>query len=168
MMEEELRINGTLISYYYTCKREAWLIYHGIESDQEDDNIAIGNLISKESYPREKKEISIMGSKLDIISSGDKGLVISEVKKSSRNMKGSKMQLIYYLKMLKDNGVNTVGELRIPKEKKVIRVELTEEDEISISKATGEIIKLISGKIPDAVSINFCKKCSYSEFCWTD
>ena len=101
-MEEIKKINGTMISYYYTCKREAWLIYHEIESDQEDDNIIIGNVISKESYSREKKEISFMGSKLDIISSEQNGLVVSEVKKSSRNLKGSSMQLIYYLKLLKD------------------------------------------------------------------
>ena len=167
-MEEIKKINGTMISYYYTCKREAWLIYHEIESDQEDDNILIGNVISKESYSREKKEISFMGSKLDIISSEQNGLVVSEVKKSSRNIKGSSMQLIYYLKLLKDNGISAVGELRIPKERKVVRVELTEEYEKLISRTIEDIYDLVRGKIPEPVHIIFCKKCSYSEFCWAD
>lgn len=167
-MENDLRLNGTLISYYYTCKREAWLIYHGIESDQEDDNIIIGNSISKDSYSREKKEISFMGSKLDIISMGNEGLVITEVKKSSRNLRGSKMQLIYYLKMLKDNGITAVGELRVPKEKKLLKVYLKDEDEKVLSNAIDDIQILVNGKIPSPILINFCKKCSYSEFCWTD
>lgn len=161
-------MNGTLISYYFTCKREAWLIYHGIESDQEDDNIMIGNIITKDSYRRERKEISFMGSKLDIISSDDGGIVVSEVKKSSRNIKGSKMQLIYYLKLLKENGIFAIGELKFPKEKKITKLSLLKEDEESINVAIEEIKHLVNGKIPAPILINFCNKCSYSEFCWTD
>ncbi|HHG74358.1 MAG TPA: Dna2/Cas4 domain-containing protein, partial [Persephonella sp.] len=52
-------IGGTLIWYYYICKREVWLIGHGIEPEQENDYIALGRHIHEIFYQRRKKELTI-------------------------------------------------------------------------------------------------------------
>ncbi|WMT53073.1 Dna2/Cas4 domain-containing protein [Ferroplasma acidiphilum] len=71
---ENMDINGTMIWYYFVCKREVWLISHGIESDQEDDNIQIGKLLHEESYRRDDKEIAINNSRIDMVK--DEGIIL--------------------------------------------------------------------------------------------
>jgi len=38
------------------CKREVWLISHGITADQEDENIEIGRFIMKMRIQERKKK----------------------------------------------------------------------------------------------------------------
>ena len=51
------RITGTLILFYYICRREVWLMAHELHPNQENPFLEIGRLIHQESYSREKKEI---------------------------------------------------------------------------------------------------------------
>src|SRR5690606_31674733 len=94
---------------------------------QEDTNVAIGRLIDRNSYSREKKEIAVGSSKMDIFRVVDGKLVIGEVKKSSRYRDSARMQLAFYLKELAERGIEAIGELRFPEEKKRETVELNEE-----------------------------------------
>lgn len=96
-MKSDISINGTLIWYYYICQREVWLISHGIEADQEDENIQIGKWIHENSYSREKKELDFGNIKVDITDNKDGSLIIQEIKKSSKFIKSAKMQLLFYL-----------------------------------------------------------------------
>jgi len=84
MYEADVRINGTLIWYYFICKREVWLISHGITADQEDENIEIGRFIHENAYSREKKEIDFDNFKVDVADSIDGKIIVQEVKKSSK------------------------------------------------------------------------------------
>ncbi len=112
-MEEEIRANGTLIWYYYICKREVWLIGHGIEANQENDLILLGRHIHEVFYRRRKKELSIDNRiKIDILP-GRK--VIGEIKKSSRFLESAKMQVTFYLYYMKHKkGIWMEGLLLIP------------------------------------------------------
>ena len=49
------QITGTLVNYYVTCKREAWLYAHQIHADQEDENVLMGKALAdiKEQYLQE-------------------------------------------------------------------------------------------------------------------
>jgi len=40
------QITGTLVNYYVTCKREAWLYAHQIHADQEDENVLMGKALA--------------------------------------------------------------------------------------------------------------------------
>jgi hypothetical protein len=42
MRDSDFQVNGTLIWYYYICKRQVWLMAHALVPDQEDDNIRQG------------------------------------------------------------------------------------------------------------------------------
>jgi len=122
MITDEVSINGTLIWYYYICKREVWLMSRYIVPDQENANIDLGRFIHDEAYERQKKEINLGNIVLDIFRKEKGQLIIGEVKKTSRYEKSAMMQLAFYLKELKEHGVNASGELLFPKERKKLKL----------------------------------------------
>jgi len=137
-------ITGTLIWYYYICKREVWLMSRAIETEQDNVAIEIGRLIHEESYKREKKEIHLENAVFDILSSKDEQLVIGEIKKSSRFKKSSQMQLAFYLKKLEDMGVDAIGELRFPEERRRETISLTPELRGELEHASREIEQIVT------------------------
>jgi len=160
-------VTGTLIWYYYICKREVWLMARELNPFQEDEFLEIGRLIQDESYRREKKEISFGNIKIDLVKNEKGELVISEIKKSSKALQSAKMQLIFYLYTLKKHGISAKGELLFPKEKKKETVELTDELKEEIKTAISNIQELIKKDLPpEPKKNNFCKTCAYYEFCW--
>ena len=40
-------VTGTLVHYYVTCKREAWLYSRRIHADQWDENILMGKALAE-------------------------------------------------------------------------------------------------------------------------
>lgn len=165
---KDINVNGTLIWYYTICKREVWLISHGITPDQEDSNIDIGRYIHEGSYKREKKEIAIGNVKFDILSKKDGYMMIGEVKKSSKSLESAKMQLAYYLLELKRNNIDAIGVLMFPKEKKREEIILTEEIIVKLEIIEKEIIEICNNTAPEKpMKISYCKNCAYSEFCWS-
>ena len=162
-----MSINGTLVWYYYICKREVWLIAHAIEANQDSDFLVLGRHIHELFYKREKKEFLIDNTlQIDILPDNK---IIGEIKKSSKFLKSAKMQLIFYLwYMKKEKGVELEGELLIPKERKRIKITLNEKDEKELLKAIKEIEKITAlSKPPKAVKIPYCKNCAYKEMCWS-
>lgn len=163
-----VNVTGTLIWYYYICQREVWLMSHQIEPQQDNNFIEIGRIISQDSYLRDDKELNFGNIRVDLISYNDKKVIISEVKKSSHFIKSSQMQLAFYLLELKEKGIkNLTGELRFPKEKKKVKIILTNELEKELKIAINEITKLVLLDIPPfPCKNNYCKSCGYYELCW--
>lgn len=161
------KITGTLIWYYYVCPREVWLMAHELNPNQEDSFLEIGRLIQDDSYKREKKEINVSNMKIDLIKKRDGELIIGEIKKSSHFELPARMQIAFYLYKLRKKGMDTKGELLIPKEKKKIPVELSPNIENELEKAFQNIREVVSQeKPPEPVKIRFCRNCAYREFCW--
>lgn len=166
-MVKSEEITGTLIWYYYICRREVWLMSRQITPWQENPFIELGRLISKETYERNKKEIKIENVVIDIIKSADQEVLVGEVKKSSRFLKSATMQLAYYLTKLKKYGVDSTGILLFPKEKRRISISLTKEIELELEEAQKDIKEIISREAPPPpVKNKFCLKCGYRDFCW--
>lgn len=163
----EINITGTLIWYYYICRREVWLMSRAIETEQDNVAIEIGRLIHEESYSRKKKEIHLENAVFDILSSKDDKLVIGEIKKSSRFMESSRMQLAFYLKKLEDMGVSATGELRFPEERKREAISLTPELREELEEAYREIEQIVrQEKPPKPKKLKYCRGCAYRDFCW--
>jgi len=162
-----MEVNGTLVWYYNICKREVWLMAHNIIPDQYDTNIDIGRFIHETSYSRNKKEISFGNVKFDVLLRDKNKIVIGETKKTSKFETASKYQLLYYLKLLEDSGVEAEGVLLYPEEKKRTEVvpdkkSLNELNEII--EQINQIIKLDAPPKPD--SKKYCNTCGYREFCY--
>lgn len=141
---------------------------HNIVSDQDDPNIDIGRFMHENSYKRKKKEISIGGVKVDVLDKKDGYLMIGEIKKSSKFIESSKMQLAYYLLELKRNGLEGRGVLMFPQERKRETIELTDELIEELEGAEKDIIEICNRPYPPKPNkINMCKNCAYAEFCWS-
>ncbi|MCF6464457.1 CRISPR-associated protein Cas4 [Clostridium sp. Cult2] len=163
----DLTINGTLVWYYFICKREVWLMAHNIIPDQDDPNIDLGRFIHENSYSREKKELSLGNVKLDILNKREGRLLIGEVKKSSKYLESAKMQLSYYLLELKRHGLEGTGILMFPKERKRIEIKLDDELIEKLEEIERDILRICYEPFPQKPKkINFCNKCGYREFCW--
>lgn len=168
MDENQIGVGGTLVWYYFTCKRQVWLISHQLTPDQEDTNVAIGRLIDRNTYGREKKQLAAGSSKMDIFSIVDGQLVIGEVKKSSRYRDSARMQLAFYLKQLAERGIEAIGELRFPEEKKRETVELNKELMAELDRVERDILRIVyQDNPPVPEKVKWCRKCAYAEFCWS-
>lgn len=167
-METSLHVTGTLIWYYCICHREVWLMARNVVPDQDNANVDLGRFIQEQTYQREKKEISIGHIKLDVLRNGKDGLVIGEVKKSSRFEASARMQLAYYLSELEKAGLKAKGELRFPKEKRRETVELTGELRAKLDSAVRDVLRIAYlDRPPEPAKCKWCKNCAYAEFCWS-
>lgn len=135
--------------------------------DQDDTNIEIGRFLHEESYKKDKKEVSLGNIVIDVIKKENGQLVVGEVKKTSKFKQSARMQLLFYLKELKDIGVDATGSLMFPKEKQREEIILTEEIEKELGEVIKDIIKIIyEDKPPEVKKIPFCKNCAYNEICY--
>jgi CRISPR-associated exonuclease Cas4 len=164
----EFSVTGTLIWYYYICKREVWLMARQIVPEQENPYIELGRFVSESTYQRDKKQIHLESIIVDLAKLDDEKLVVGEVKKSSRFIDSARMQLCFYLYVLRDYGIEAEGELLFPKEKRKERVVLTEETVKELEGAIEDIKRIAVQDIPPkAVKIPYCTNCGYREFCWS-
>lgn len=108
-----MQINGTLINYYFHCRRQCYL--HGNKLNLEDNSelVKIGKAIHEEKAKGKNSEIEIDNIKIDRLSKE----YVTEVKKSDADIEAAKWQLLYYLKVLKSKGMIRKGKLEIVEKK---------------------------------------------------
>lgn len=160
-----MKITGTEFNYFHICKRKLWLFSHGIEMEQESDNVLLGKLIHEHSYERKKKEILIDGAiRIDFIDEE----AVHEVKKSNRMEDSHIGQLLYYIYCLRKKGVDIrKGIINYPKQRRTTEVELTEDRESEIEDTIFNIREIKSAVKPmDVLDTKICRKCGYEEFCY--
>ena len=160
-------VNGTLVWYYNICKREVWLMSRNIAPDQGDTNIDIGRFIHETSYSRSKKEISFGNVKFDVLLRDKNKIVIGETKKTSKFETASKYQLLYYLQVLEEAGIEAKGVLLYPEEKKRVEVVLDTKGKSELEEIVEQISKIIKLDTPlKSKQIKYCKTCGYKEYCF--
>jgi len=164
----DFSVTGTLIWYYYICKREVWLMAHQLEPDQEHENLQIGKIIGESTYPRDKKEIDLGNAKIDLIRTEHGELVVGEVKKTSRFKVSASKQLLFYLLQLKEMGIKARGELLFPEERDKLEVLLDDDGEKEIRQVMQDIEAIVRmDRPPEVAKTKYCRNCAYSEFCWS-
>ena len=161
-------MNGTMINYYFHCKRQCYMFAHRLNLEDNSEIVKIGKAIHEDrTRNSENTEIKIDNITLDKINSK----YVTEVKKSDADIEASKWQLLYYLKILKDKGIERKGKLEFVEknktDKKIIFVELDEDTERKLEKYILEIQKLLEvDELPKVINKASCKKCAYYEYCY--
>ncbi len=162
-----MKVNGTLMNYYFHCKRQCYL--HGNRLNLEDNSeiVKIGKAIHEEKAKQENSEIAMENITLDKLTKE----YLTEIKKSDADVEASKWQLLLYLKILKDKGIIRKGKLEFIEknkiDKKTIVIELGEEEEKQLDKYIYEIEQLLQKEhIPEPLNKAKCKKCAYYEYCY--
>lgn len=159
-------ITGTLVWYYFICKREVWLMAHEITPDEDYSALEIGRAIHEISYNKMLKEISMDGMRIDLFKRSMR--TICEIKTSSKFIEAARFQLLYYLFRLREYGLNLSGWLLIPRERRRIKIELDEQSErklLNVLQGIKEIVKM--EHCPPPAKTQYCRTCAYKEFCWT-
>lgn len=163
-----MKVNGTLVNYYFHCKRQCYLHGNRLNLEDESENVKIGKAIHEEKYDKERnREITIDNIKLDKLTTK----YLTETKKSDADIEAAKWQLLYYLKILKSKGIIRKGKLEIVEKNKqnksIIIVNLTDEIEQRLNMIEKEIIKLIDGNnVPEVINDKKCKQCAYYAYCY--
>lgn len=87
-----MKVNGTLINYYFHCKRQCWLHGNRINLEDNSENVKIGKAIHDIKNEQGKDtEISIENVKIDKITSQ----YLTEVKKSDADVEAAMWQLYF-------------------------------------------------------------------------
>ena len=134
-------MNGTLINYYFHCKRQLWLSYNKINLELNSEDVLIG------------KELH------------------NELNKSKNTEIASIMQLKYYLYILNSYNIKKDGKLKIIEKDKTtrdIKIKYDKKVEQEVKDTIIEIDKIINNSTIPTINkdVKKCKKCSYYEFCW--
>ena len=159
-------ISGTLIHYYVTCKREAWLYSRKISANQDDENILMGKALA-EIKEENLHQFPFSNLKFDRIGKQRGHYLVTEYKKSIKNPEGAKMQLLFYMyllqKTLKLKEING----KIISGKKVIYVEGSPKNFEKLESLLKEIKDFLQTSSPPlSKKIVFCKSCGYRDYCF--
>jgi CRISPR-associated exonuclease Cas4 len=167
-----LRIGGTEVHYYVLCPRKLWWFAHGLEQEHvtgttAQENVALGQLLHRESYPdKARKDIMIDGLlRIDFTDDG----MVHEIKKSKGGKQATLYQLLYYLYYLKHvKGVETTGVIDYPLQKRREQVALTAAYEADIERIIAGIQAVRDQPTPPSVAkpMALCKMCAYQDLCW--
>lgn len=162
-----MKVNGTLMNYYFHCKRQCYLFGNRMNMEDNSEEVKIGKAIHEERSEQANTEIAIENIRLDKLTAE----YLTEVKKTDADVEASKWQLIFYLKVLKEKGIERKGRLEFAEKnkgsKKTIIIELTEEDEKKLQQYIYEIEELLrQEEIPPVLNNSKCKKCAYFEYCY--
>lgn len=162
-----MRVNGTLMNYYFHCKRQCYLHGNRLNLEDNSEQVKIGKALHEERDKKENTEIALENICLDKLSSE----YLTEVKKSDADVEAAKWQLLFYLKILKEKGVIRKGKLEFIEKgktnKKVLYYELSDELERELEGYICSIETLLeANEIPEVLNKTQCKKCAYYEYCY--
>ena len=168
--KKEIRIklimNGTLINYYYICKRKLWLSYNKINLESNSEDVLIGKELHNELNKSKNTEIELDGIKIDKLTDD----YVIEIKKSDSNIEAAILQLKYYLYVLDSYGIHRNGKLKIIEKDKSDRdIKIIYNDTIKkeVEDTIQKIEQIINNSTIPTINkdVKKCKKCSYYEFC---
>ncbi len=160
-----MRITGGLVHEYMVCKRAAWYSVRRVSF--ENELMILGKMLHEESYKGEVKNVFSDNISLDFVRKKNGEVFVYEVKKSSKMIDAARIQLLFYLKWLKDRGIEAKGKIAVPKEKYQMEVILNEESKMELEKILKDMEQTLSkNKPPRPVWRKICEKCSYAELCW--
>ncbi|MGP2657102.1 CRISPR-associated protein Cas4 [Malaciobacter sp. WC5094] len=163
-----VNINGTLISYFFICKKKLWLHANRINLEDNSEDVRIGKILHEINEEKSKKsEISIENIKIDKLTRD----YLVEVKKSDSDVESVKWQVLLYLYKLKQKGVIKKGKIEFieknKQDKKIHYIELDELSEKKLLKILNEIETLINHDTPPQAKFESkCRKCAYYEYCF--
>ena len=164
-----MKITGTIVNYYFHCKRQCYLFANRINLEDNSEDVRIGRVLHEiKAKDGKNTEIKYENMVLDKISSK----YIEEYKKSDSDTEAARMQLLFYLKNLKEKGIIKEGKLVYEeKNKKTTRkteiIKLDEQNLEKLNKCMEKIEELINQEeVPNVEKDKKCKRCAYYDYCY--
>ncbi|HIT71482.1 MAG TPA: CRISPR-associated protein Cas4 [Candidatus Scatovivens faecipullorum] len=164
-----MKVTGTIINYYFHCKRQCYLFANRINLEDNSEDVRVGKILHEiKAKDGSNTEIKYEDMVIDKITSK----YIEEYKKSDSDTEASKMQLLFYLKNLKEKGIEKEGKLIYHEKNKKENnkteiIKLDEKNLKELENCINEIEILVNQKeVPKVENTKKCKKCAYYEYCY--
>lgn len=164
-----MKITGTIVNYYFHCKRQCYLFANRINLEDNSEDVRIGRVLHEiKAKDGKNTEIKYENMVLDKISSK----YIEEYKKSDSDTEAACMQLLFYLKNLKEKGITKEGKLIYEENnKKTTRkteiIKLDKQNLEKLNKCMEKIEELINQEeVPSVEKDKKCKRCAYYDYCY--
>ena len=162
-----MKVNGTLMNYYFHCKRQCYLHGNRLNLEDNSEEVKIGKALHEERDKADNTEIVLDNIRLDKLTTE----YLTEVKKSDADMEAAIWQLLFYLKILKTKGIIRKGKLECIEKKhsenKILYFDLTEEREKEVDLYIRRIEELQAQETtPEVINQPRCKTCAYYEYCY--
>lgn len=96
-------------------------------------------------------------------------LLFVKFKKSGSNLKGTIMQVAYYMYYVSKflNAKVPEAVINIVPERRIIKIKPSEELFSKVEETIREVREIVSSeKVPEPVKKSYCRKCAYKNFCW--
>ncbi|AII14453.1 CRISPR/Cas system-associated RecB-like nuclease Cas4, type I-B/HMARI [Campylobacter iguaniorum] len=160
------QVSGTLVNYFTTCKREAWLYAHQIHARQDDENILMGKALASIKEPN-LQDFPFSNLKFDKLSKLKGHYQITEYKKTLKNKEAAINQLLFYMYILKTNLKLKLISGKVICGKTVLSVEGNDENFVKMKLTIEDIVSLVNEpKAPPPVAKKICKNCAYNDYCF--
>lgn len=162
-----MKITGTVINYYFHCKRQCYLFCNRVNLEDNSEDVKIGKILHEiKALDENNTEIKIENISVDKIT--DKYVV--ELKKSDADIKAARMQVLLYLKKLEEKGIKREGKLIFSErnnKEKVDIITLDDETRLELDNCIKDIEILQNSEVvPGPKLIKGCKRCAYYEYCY--
>ena len=161
-----MKITGNMINYYFVCERKLWLFSHGLQYEEENENVQLGKLLDTGTYKDKRKQVMLDGTiNIDFL---EDWKILHEVKKSRAIEPAAVWQLRYYLYYLQKKGVSVEkGYIDYPKLRERIEVTLDEKESNELEKIIESIEAVVTqSNSPKAEKKKICTKCAYYDYCF--
>lgn len=162
-MINKIVLTGTLVNSYVVCKRKAWLNSRKINPNKSNSFLLMGS-----SYNSNRTTQKRIGNiELDEIEKG-KHIIVKEYKKTFSNIEASKMQLLFYMKNLKEElNLNKIDGYIISEEtNEKLFLPFDSKNEEKIDKLIDEIlVALNNNQILKFTRTKLCDYCGHNMYC---
>lgn len=157
-------LNGTIIKSYMACNRQGWLASRKLTPLTSNIFIQMGTSLSD---TRQESRKRIGNIELDEIVKG-KHIIVKEYKKTFSNIEASKMQLLFYMKNLKEelNLTKIDGYIISEETSEKMFLPFDSKNEEKINKFIDEIlVALNNNQIQKFTRTKLCDYCGHNMYC---
>ena len=163
-----MNVTGTIVNYYIHCRRQCWLFGHGMNFEDDSEDVHIGRILHEiRSESTKDAEILMDGIRMDQITAE----YVLEMKKSDADIEAARWQTLYYLYVLKQKGIVRKGKIQfIERNKQVnktVELELDDDNERGIMTLIVDIKSLLEQEAPpEPIHAKTCDRCAYYSYCY--
>ncbi|MEN3000724.1 MAG: CRISPR-associated protein Cas4 [Armatimonadota bacterium] len=170
---EERAVRGYELNAWVICPRKCWFLQRQLLMEPHSPYVELGRLIHQEALAEPARreptftEVSIEGfARIDKLA----GELVYEIKRSPRKQEAHRLQLLYYLYLLRERGLTLKGVLYYPEQKRREIVELDEAGLQTLQRAIDALRQLREQPLPPHVPkpMTICRTCAYQELCWCE
>lgn len=164
-------ITGTDLHAFELCARRVWLKKRNVIWGQENQYIQLGRQNADAHYQKNLKELQLpsigaSGSVVDFINFSQR--TVHETKKDSKAKSADILQLLFYLRDLRNLGLQvTKGFIHYPTRKRAVEVEWNESSKHLLEHKLEALSHLLAEEKPPApIRKPYCRSCSLYEYCF--